>query len=198
MTVGEGVLLGKCWQDLNENLKICVSPAQCVCFDLDQTEIEVSVGRGGCMARATGNVLDQGFSSLSKAGNGDRTAEQRALHSSVQQPDDVQGMCESPTDAKGLLCLLLTTSAPPKRDSLWRGLWQWLHPSSPLFWELQNELQNDRNVPCWRVPGLRAGMFGIQHEAPRMLGEDALLLAQGMKIQAWRRLLFGMGVFKIE
>lgn len=31
-----------------------------------------------------------------------------------------------------------------------------------------------------------------------MLGGDALLLAQGMKIQAWRRLLFGLGVFKIE
>lgn len=29
------------------------------------------------MASPTGNVLDQGFSSLSKAGNGDRTAEQR-------------------------------------------------------------------------------------------------------------------------
>lgn len=29
------------------------------------------------MARPTGNVLDQGFSSLSKAGNGDRIAEHR-------------------------------------------------------------------------------------------------------------------------
>lgn len=43
-----------------------------------------------------------------------------------------------------------------------------------------------------------AGMFGIQHVAPRMLAGDALLLSQGMKIQAWRRLLFGMGVFRIE
>lgn len=89
------------------------------------------------MASPTGNVLDQGFSSLSKAGNGDTTAEQReqlcaVARAAFQQPD-VQGMCENPTDAKGLLCLLLTTSAPPECDSLWRGLWQRLHPSSPLF-----------------------------------------------------------------
>lgn len=46
-------------------------------YVLGQTEIQVSVGRGGCMARPTGNVLDQGFASLSRAGNGDRIADQR-------------------------------------------------------------------------------------------------------------------------
>lgn len=38
----------------------------------------------------------------------------------------------------------------------------------------------------------------LEYSTPRMLRGDALLLAQGLKIQAWRRLLFGMGVFKIE
>lgn len=42
------------------------------------------------MTRPTGNVLDQGFASLSKAGNGDRSADQREqLCAAAPCPGDV-------------------------------------------------------------------------------------------------------------
>lgn len=97
--------LGKCWQDpliKFENLSLLP-----MFVTLIRQKFKSVWGEQG-ITHNTGNVLEQGFLHSPKQ------VMQTELLSRESSSVHVQGMCENPTDAKGLLCLLLTTSAPPE------------------------------------------------------------------------------------